>query len=127
MRISDWSSDVCSSDLLGVDPVALGARMVDGRRFAAEAAGERGPLLVGQCDRPHVISDLNLSVEDGPTVTVLQILGLPEASVQEVAWTALDRAYDPDHPTSHGLTDLADTVTDHGHRLLAPVRPERAE
>ncbi|MGI8806679.1 MAG: SAM-dependent methyltransferase, partial [Acidimicrobiales bacterium] len=35
---------------LGVDPVAEGVRLVDGRRFAVEAAGERGPLLIGQCD-----------------------------------------------------------------------------
>ena len=35
---------------LGVDPLAAGARLVDGQRFAVEAAGERGPLLVAQCD-----------------------------------------------------------------------------
>ena len=35
---------------LGVDPVAAGVRLVDGHRFAVEAAGERGPLLVAQCD-----------------------------------------------------------------------------
>ena len=28
---------------LGVDPLAAGVRLVDGRRFATEAAGERGP------------------------------------------------------------------------------------
>src|SRR5690606_3474003 len=32
---------------LGVDPFAEGVRVVDGHRFAIEAAGERGPLLVG--------------------------------------------------------------------------------
>ena len=35
---------------LGVDPVERGVRLVDGHRFAVAAAGERGPLLVGQCD-----------------------------------------------------------------------------
>src|SRR5204863_5677573 len=30
---------------LGIDPVAVGARIVDGHRFGVEAAGERGPLL----------------------------------------------------------------------------------
>ncbi len=35
---------------LGVDPVAQGVRVVDGQRFEVEAAGERGPLLVAQCD-----------------------------------------------------------------------------
>src|SRR5262249_47563518 len=36
--------------VLGVDPLAAGVRLVDGRRFAVEAAGEPGPLLVAQCD-----------------------------------------------------------------------------
>ena len=31
---------------LGIDPIAAGVRLVDGHRFAVEAAGERGPLLV---------------------------------------------------------------------------------
>src|SRR5580700_10425241 len=31
---------------LGVDPLAAGARIVDGHRFETGAAGERGPLLV---------------------------------------------------------------------------------
>ena len=35
---------------LGVDPVESGVRLIDGQRFATEAAGERGPLLVAQCD-----------------------------------------------------------------------------
>src|SRR3546814_6132500 len=39
MRISDWSSDVCSSDLvaLGIDARAAGKR-ADGRQRAAEVA-----------------------------------------------------------------------------------------
>src|SRR5581483_2939910 len=46
---------------LGVDPVAAGVRVVDGRRFGVEAAGERGPLLVAQCDAKDVLSDIKLS------------------------------------------------------------------
>ncbi|HKY64922.1 MAG TPA: SAM-dependent methyltransferase, partial [Acidimicrobiales bacterium] len=42
---------------LGVDPVERGVRLVDGHRFASEAAGERGPLLVGQCDDPDVLTE----------------------------------------------------------------------
>ncbi|MGH9083712.1 MAG: SAM-dependent methyltransferase, partial [Acidimicrobiales bacterium] len=34
---------------LGVDPLAEGVRLVDGARFAREAAGQRGPLVVAQC------------------------------------------------------------------------------
>src|SRR3546814_2229267 len=41
MRISDWSSDVCSSDLLVPLPLALGAEPGDGRagRMDADLAG----------------------------------------------------------------------------------------
>jgi tetrapyrrole methylase family protein/MazG family protein len=45
-------------DRLGVDPVVVGARLVDGHDFAVAAAGATGPLLVGQCDRPSVLSDI---------------------------------------------------------------------
>ncbi|MDQ6910910.1 MAG: SAM-dependent methyltransferase, partial [Actinomycetota bacterium] len=50
---------------LGVDPVASGVRLVDGQRFAVEAAGERGPLVVAQCDSRQELSDVKLAVDDG--------------------------------------------------------------
>jgi len=95
---------------LGVDPVAEGVRLVDGRRFAVEAAGERGPLLVAQCDSRAVLSDIKLAVEDGPDVRVLQRLGLPGESVATVAWDDLDREVDPDHLTSLYLPTLSAPV-----------------
>ena len=52
----------------GVDPVALGVRLVDGRDFAIEAAGERGPLLVAQCDSREVLSDIKLAVDERPAI-----------------------------------------------------------
>ena len=97
---------------LGVDPLD-GVRLVDGHRFAAEAAGERGPLLVGQCDDRDVLSEVKLAIggavdagelaasagatsgPDEPTVVVLQRLGLPDESVVEVAWHELDRVVAP--------------------------------
>jgi len=85
---------------LGVDPVAEGVRMVDGRRFAVEAAGERGPLLVAQCDTRQVLSDIKLSADDLGNVTVLQRLGLSDQSVSTVAWADLDKDVEPDHLTS---------------------------
>jgi tetrapyrrole methylase family protein/MazG family protein len=112
---------------LGVDPVALGARLVDGRRFATEAAGERGPLLVGQCDQPHVLSDIKLALDDGPEVVVLQRLGLPDESVQRVAWDDLDRAVEPDHLTSLWIPVLAEPVAGEVARFHELVRTLRAE
>ncbi len=112
---------------LGVDPVALGVRLVDGRRFEVEAAGERGPLLVGQCDQRHVLSDIKLAVDDGPEVVVLQRLGLPDESVRTVAWDELDRVVDPDHLTSLWLPQLAEPVATELERFHQLVRRLRAE
>jgi tetrapyrrole methylase family protein/MazG family protein len=113
---------------LGVDPVALGARLVDGRRFEVEAAGERGPLLVGQCDQRHVLSAIKLSVEDGPDeVVVLQRLGLPDESVRTVAWDDLDREVQPDHLTSLWIPQLAEPVAAELARFHELVRTLRAE
>jgi tetrapyrrole methylase family protein/MazG family protein len=112
---------------LGVDPVALGARLVDGRRFETHAAGERGPLLVGQCDQVHVLSDIKVSIDDGPDVVVLQRLGLPDESVRSVAWDDLDREVDPDHLTSLWIPALAAPVAGEVARFHELVRTLRAE
>ncbi|HWI02818.1 MAG TPA: MazG family protein [Acidimicrobiales bacterium] len=111
---------------LGVDPVAEGVRVVDGRRFAVEAAGERGPLLVAQCDTRQVLSDIKLSVdEEMGDVTVLQRLGLPEASVTSVAWADLDREVEPDHLTSIYLPAGAPPVAREVARFAELVRTLR--
>jgi len=97
---------------LGVDPVAAGVRLVDGQRFATEAAGERGPLLVGQCDRVEVLSAIKLAVEVEPDqpVTVLRRLGLPDEHVEQVAWADLDRSFTPDHLTTLWIPQLCSPV-----------------
>ena len=98
-------------DRLGIDPLAAGVRLVDGRRFAREAAGERGPLLVAQCDSKAVLSEVKLAVEGSPpSVVVLQRLGLPGEAVTEVAWADLDREVTPDHLTSLWIPKLASPV-----------------
>jgi tetrapyrrole methylase family protein/MazG family protein len=97
---------------LGVDPIAVGVRIVDGQRFATEAAGERGPLLVAQCDSRHVLSDIKLTIDQstppdrGTTITVLQRLGTAEEVVTEVPWFELDRV-EPDHLTMLWVPRLA--------------------
>jgi tetrapyrrole methylase family protein/MazG family protein len=110
---------------LGVDPVALGVRLVDGRRFTVEAAGEVGPMLVGQVDQPHVLSEIKLSVDDGPTVVVLQRLGLPDQSIREVAWADLDRDVEPDHLTSLWIPTLGQPVAGEVAAFLELVRTLR--
>ncbi len=96
---------------LGIDPLAAGARLVDGRRFATEAAGERGPLLVAQCDTPAVLSEVKLAPAEAPaSVVVLQRLGLADEAVVELDWADLDIAVVPDHLTSLWIPQLAAPV-----------------
>jgi tetrapyrrole methylase family protein/MazG family protein len=97
---------------LGVDPIDDGVRLVDGHRFATEAAGERGPLLVAHTHSTHVLSDIKLAVDAGPEqkAIVLQRLGTEEETVFEVAWPDLDRVVAPDHLTSLYLPEVAAPV-----------------
>ena len=119
---------------LGIDPVAVGVRIVDGHRFAIEAAGERGPLLVAQCDTVSILSDVKLALDAGieaclasdATVTVLQRLGLPDESVRLIPWTELDRV-DADHLTSVYIPDLAAPVAVELARFVELVAVLRAE
>jgi tetrapyrrole methylase family protein / MazG family protein len=120
---------------LGVDPVAVGARLVDGQQFATDAAGERGPMLVAQCDRPEVLSEIKLVLDDAvvpplaptDTVTVLQRLGLPDESVVEIPWIELDRVVEPDHLTSVWLPRLAAPVGGEVARFVELVATLRRE
>lgn len=87
---------------IGVDPVEEGVRLVDGHRFAVDAADATGPLLIAHCHAGHVLSDIKLAYEDEEPehALVLQRLGLPDEHVFEVAWADLDRAVTADHLTS---------------------------
>src|SRR3989440_97490 len=48
-------------DRLGIDPLDSSVRLVDGPSFAVQAAGERGPLLVGQCWSRRILSEIKLA------------------------------------------------------------------
>ena len=121
---------------LGIDPLAAGVRLVDGHRFGVEAAGERGPLLVGQCDDVDVLAEVKLAVGEvvdaadpgtpEPTVVVLQRLGLPDESVRHVPWHELDRVA-PDHLTSVYVPVLAAPVAGEVAALDQLVRRLRAD
>jgi tetrapyrrole methylase family protein/MazG family protein len=93
---------------LGIDPVDAGVRLVNGHEFVV---GHGGPTLVAQCDSRHVLSDIKLSLDDGPEVVVLQRLGLPDESVATVAWNDLDRVVEPDHLTSIWMVLPDDELT----------------
>lgn len=92
---------------LGVDPVSVGARLIDGQDFASAAAGQTGPFLVAHCHSRGVLSEIKLSADEAPdSVVVLQRLGLPDEAVFEVAWDELDRRVEADHLTSLWIPEL---------------------
>lgn len=132
-------------DRLGVDPLAAGVRLVDAADFVAGAAGERGPLLVGQCHSRAVLSAVKLAIDDpvavghagsepGPLVVpaadrrvvVLHHLGLPDEEVREVPWHDLDRSVEPDHLTALWIEHLAVPVAAELVALEELVRVLRA-
>jgi len=117
---------------LGIDPVSSGVRLVDGTRFAEQAAGQTGPMLVAQCWSTQVLSDIKLSVDTDlhaspPPVTVLHHLGLPDELVERVRWEDLDRVGPPDHLTSVFIPQLASPVAADLVALEELVRTLRAE
>jgi tetrapyrrole methylase family protein / MazG family protein len=88
---------------LDIDPMH-GARVVDARSFAIDAAGASGAMLLAQCDSRQVCSEVKLALLEtlapDHEVTVLQRLGLADEHVFTVALADLDREVEPDHLTS---------------------------
>jgi tetrapyrrole methylase family protein/MazG family protein len=126
---------------LRVDPVASGVRLVDGHRFEVEAAGQRGPLLVAQCDSVDVLSAIKLAIADalelsetglgvlGPSLqlTVLQRLGADDEQIVTVRWDDLDREIEPDHLTSVWIPELAAPIAGEVQRFAELVATLRRE
>jgi tetrapyrrole methylase family protein/MazG family protein len=108
---------------LGVDPLATGARVVDGRALDATALDAGLPLLVAQCDHPLVLSDVKLALLERlapeTIVTVVQRVGLPDELVSPVALAELDRAVEPDHLTSVFVPPAPASTVGELSRLLA--------
>ncbi|MHB8245088.1 MAG: MazG family protein [Acidimicrobiales bacterium] len=108
-------------DRLGIDPLAVGVRLVDAESFEVAAADNFGPLLVSQAWSSSLLSSLKLSLEEPPpgqSAVVLHHLGLPDEHVVQVAWADLDRAVEPDHLTSVFIPGL---VTPPGAAMSALV------
>lgn len=101
-------------EALGIDPVNAGVRLIDGHRFALEAAGERGPLLVAQVHADWVLSDVKLSHESAngnEPVALLHHLGLPDQRVEHTTWQELDRVLPADHLTTLYIAQMAEPVS----------------
>lgn len=87
---------------LGIDPVACGAKIIDGHQLDTQLVGTTGPALIAQCSSQDILSNVKLSVDDFPDqhVTILHHLGLPDEQVLIVPWEEMDRTIRPDHLTS---------------------------
>ena len=115
---------------IGEDPVTAGVRLVDGHRFEADAAGERGPLLVAQAHDREVLSRIKLAHEDAAgvePVVILHHLGLPDERVIRTTWSELDRTIEPDHLTALWIPRLASPVAGEMARLHVLARTLREQ
>jgi len=108
---------------LGVDPLATGAQVLDGRALDPSVLDLGVPLLVAQCDHALVLGDVKLALlerlDPGTVVTVLQRVGLPDERVERVVLADLDRAISPDHLTSVHVPAVAHSAPRELARLLA--------
>lgn len=98
---------------LGIDPVNEGVRVIDGHRFATQAADERGPLLVTQTHAGWVLSDIKLANENATgdePVVILHHLGLDDERVIHTTWSEMDRTIEADHLTSLYIPTLGSPV-----------------
>jgi tetrapyrrole methylase family protein/MazG family protein len=97
--------------------------LVDAESFAVQAAGDEGPLLVGQCWSRAVLSKVKLSfdLDPGPAV-LLHHLGLPDEVVLEVPWSDIDKTLEADHLTSLYVPGVAVPIARELTRLAELVR-----
>ena len=114
-------------DRLSIDPVTAGVRLVDAERFATEAAGERGPMLITQTWSQSLLSEVKLAFEEPPLtkVVLLHHLGLADELVVAVEFSEIDRTITPDHLTCCYLPQVATSVAAELVRTEAIVRELR--
>jgi tetrapyrrole methylase family protein/MazG family protein len=108
---------------LGIDPIQAGVRLVDAESFAVQAAGDAGPLLVGQCWSQGVLSSVKLccDADPGPAI-LLHHLGLADEVIVEVPWSEIDRTLEADHLTSLYVPHLEVPIARELTRLAEIVR-----
>src|SRR3546814_17613185 len=103
MRISDWSSDVCSSDLhilaLRVDQEFTVMRVVTGRGIA----GERHPGRLGVA---HVAEHHRLDVDPGAPIA----RNVVESEIDLAALRRPRTEHPGRHPPERSLCDLRDRL-----------------
>src|SRR3546814_13996940 len=112
MRISDWSSDVCSSDLIGMRLVAAGLLALS--LASCDLFGERGPVRIA------AIGPLNAAANPINGELSTTNAALPEATSQGLG------SYDGAGEIDVGLAERWAVTTDARSNII-PVRQARAE
>src|SRR3546814_14389864 len=113
MRISDWSSDVCSSDLEGVFRYAAVNKPEGHRRFAG------GRLVIASHNAGKVREIAALLAPFGAAVVSAGDLGLAEPDETGASFTANAELNAPAPATAAPLHALADLYTTAPDRRLA--------
>lgn len=116
--------------VLNIDPVESAVRLVDGHRFARDAAGHDGALLVAHTHANWVLSDIKLAVDEPDNdlpVTLLWHLGLPDERVVTSTWGAMDREIEADHLTTLWIPSMTVPVAAEMSRLHELARQLRRE
>jgi tetrapyrrole methylase family protein/MazG family protein len=118
---------------LGIDPVEVAVRLIDGHEFATAAANATGALLVAHTHANWVLSDIKLSIDD-PTgaldatpVVLLQGLGTSDERIVPTTWADMDRTIEADHLTCLYIPALGAPVADgyvRFHRLARTLREQ---
>src|SRR3546814_12179713 len=80
IRISDWSSDVCSSDLIGMGPVKIASRFERCLRAFQSLMADHQPV-----GRPAQIAQFENDAGDGGGVVGLMAVGRAEARLDLAA------------------------------------------
>ena len=94
---------------LGVDPMAVGARIIDAQQFASRVAEGRGPLLVAHIDTSTVLAEMMAAIPEAPDepVIVLNRLGDVGERIERMRWEELPSRLEPDHLTGCYIPALA--------------------
>ncbi len=119
-------TDLCWN-ALGIDPMANAATIIDALELSTQIVGLNGPLLITQVHSAEVLDDVITVLDDvAPSrVTVMKGLGTPEQFVDEVAWSALRSAVEPDHLTTLWVPRLSEPLGASFTRLDEVIRQVR--
>src|SRR3546814_2226074 len=83
VRISDWSSDVCSSDLIRTDARVLGATLKAGQTVEYPLGKERKGYLVPAAGAVR-IDDVGLNARDGAAISDVDVLRVTALEDSEI-------------------------------------------